>query len=122
MKHIQMSKRSEGFVKILAECGTKITGTATLKKKSHKHGYQNALLTDISFEFMGNEIQIDHCWLQQCDYPRAMFKAISMAMNNSWVKIDFVFYPYHDAIDRGMYGMKVTKIIILPPKKQKKNK
>lgn len=119
MKHIQMSKRSEGFVKILSECGTKMTAEAILKEKSFKCGYQNVLLTDISFEFMTNEVYIDHCWLQQFDYPRAMFKAIGMAMDNSRVKIDFIFYPYHDATDRGMYGMKVTKIIILPPKKKK---
>ena len=118
MKHMKVSKRNEEFVSILSKCGTKVTGWAILKEKSIKCGYQNVLLTDISFEFMTNEVYIDHCWLQQCDYPRFMFKAMSMAMDNSRVKIDFIFYPYRDATDRGMYGMKVIKIIILPPKKK----
>lgn len=119
MKHMSMCSRNELFIRLLSESNTKITGTAILKKKSYKRGYQNVLLVDIEFEYMNNTIVIDHCWLQQGDYPRGMKKAIELAFDESRIKFDFMFYPYHDAVDRGMYGMKIHRILIIPPKKKK---
>lgn len=118
MKTLEV-KRDHQIISSLCEAGTVITGTAILKKKSYKRGYQNVLLVDIEFEYMNNTIVIDHCWLQQGDYPRGMKKAIELAFDESRIKFDFTFYPYHDAVDRGMHGMKIHKILIIPPKKKK---
>lgn len=118
MKTLEL-KRDHYIIKSLCEQGTVIKGTATLKEVSMKKGYQNALLTDIRFEYLNNEILIDHCWLQQCDYPKIMKKILGMTQENSRLTIEFKFYPYRDAVDRGMHGMTLTRLIILPPKKNK---
>ena len=112
-------KRDHEIVKNLCEAGTIIKATATLEEVSIKRGYQNILMTNIRFEFMNNEILIDHCWLQQCDYPKIMKKILEMAQESSRLTIEFKFYPYRDAVDRGMHGMTVSKLLITPQKKNK---
>ena len=118
MKTLEV-KRDHKIISSLCKANTKIKAKAIFKEVSIKRGYQNALLLNIEFEFMNNKIILDHCWLQQCDYPKHMKKAISLAKENSIVTIEFKFYEYRDAVDRGMHGMTVSKLLITPPKKNK---
>lgn len=118
MKTLEV-KRDHQIISSLCEAGTTIKATAILKGVSIKRGYQNALLLNIEFEFMNNKIILDHCWLQQCDYPKHMKKAMLLAKENSRLVIEFKFYQYRDAVDRGMHGMTLANLIILPPKKNK---
>lgn len=115
MKMIEV-KRDHQIISNLCKANTVIRATAVFKEISIKRGYQNVLLTNIEFEFMNNKIILDHCWLQQCDYPKMMKKAMSLAKENSIVTIEFKFYKYRDAVDRGMHGMTVSKILITPKK------
>lgn len=112
-------KRDSKIIKNLYEENITLKGTAILERVSVKRGYQNILLTNIQFKYKNNTIVIDHCWLQECDYPKIMKKILGMAMDKSRLTIEFKFYEYRDAINRGMHGMTLTNLIILPPKKNK---
>ena len=108
MKHMQVSKRDESFIRILSNCETNIVGYATVGKKSKKLGYMNVLLTDINFEYLNNTVTIQHCWLQESDYPVVASKALNSMPVGTKIKVYFKFYKYRDAIDRNMHGMKIS--------------
>ena len=105
MKKIE---RNSSIVKLLANKNIKLTGSAYIGETSHRHQYKTICLEEIRFEFNDEEYEIDHCWLQQMDYPGYFRK---QAIEGELYYFEFTFYPYRDAIDRdGMHGMDVSFI------------
>ncbi len=107
MKKIE---RNSVIVKILSN-SIELQGSAYVKeirrKKTSKGIKQNLLLKDIQFSVNNEEYEIDHCWLQQCDYPYGFKRTV---VKGELYYFTFTFYPYRDAIDRDMYGMDISNI------------
>lgn len=121
MKHVVESKRNEMLISILAKNKTVVNGTATIRVDGlEKKGHANGLLTDLEFEFAGNIIHMQHCWLQERDFSNNMREKVR-ATGETYVKvrINFAFYEYRDAIDRGMHGVTIYNLNVI---KQKRNK
>lgn len=104
-------ERNSIIVKILSDNSVELQGSAYVEEISNKNTTkgikQNLLLKDIQFSVNNEEYEIDHCWLQQCDYP-PKFKY--NAIEGELYYFSFTFYPYRDAIDRGMHGMDISSI------------
>lgn len=120
MKHKVESKRNEGLIKILAMNKTVVTGTATIRVDGlEKKGHKNGLVTDLEFDFAGNTIYMEHCWLQQRDFSKDMREKVrNTGELYVRIKINFIFYEYRDATDRGMHGIEIYNLNVI----QKKNK
>lgn len=97
--------RSDSLVKELSDKHVKLSCEARIIESSHKRGHDNVLLKNIIFTYEGTEYYIEHCWLQEYDYPAGFYQ---QCIEGRKYYLEFTFYPYHDAIDRGMYGMKVS--------------
>lgn len=104
-------ERNSVMVKILSDNSIELQGSAYVKeitrKKTSKGIKQNLLLKDIQFSVNNEEYKIDHCWLQQCDYPYGFKRTVA---KGELYYFTFTFYPYRDAIDRDMYGMDISNI------------
>ena len=104
-------ERNSIIVKILSDNSVELQGSAYVEEISNKNTTkgikQNLLLKDIQFSVNNEEYEIYHCWLQQCDYP-PKFK--HNAIEGELYYFSFTFYPYRDAIDRGMHGMDISSI------------
>lgn len=104
-------ERNSIIVKILSDNSVELQGSAYVEEISNKNTTkgikQNLLLKDIQFSVNNEEYEIDHCWLQQCDYPP---KLKYNAIEGELYYFSFIFYPYRDAIDRGMHGMDISSI------------
>ena len=82
--------------------------TANVKvaeKSSQKRNHKNILLEDITFKYNNINYKINHCWLQEKDYPAGMYESLR---ENTEIDVEFVFYPYTDASNRGMHGMTIN--------------
>lgn len=101
--------RDSMLVKSMCDRGIKLTGSAYVSdisdKDTRKGTKINLMLSDIEFEHSGKQYEIEHCWLQQVDYPTHMKRKAEIG---ELYYIEFTFYPYRDAIDRGMHGMDVS--------------
>ena len=105
MKRIE---RNNSIVKVLSSKNIKLTGSAYLAEISNRHKYKTICLEEIRFEFNGEEYEIDHCWLQQMDYP-GYFR--SKAIEGELYYFEFTFYPYRDDTSRDdMHGMDIKYI------------
>ena len=62
-------------------------------------------MENIRFRHNGIQYKIGHCWLQEKDYPKGMYNDVR---ENTEVEVEFIFYPYTDASDRGMHGMTIS--------------
>ena len=107
MKNI---KRNNEIVRKLYEQGTVLTGTCIVDDISDvyngvKLNYSNILIKKIIFNYNNEDYCIDHCWLQEKDYPVGLDMRVRF---NQKYYIEFKFYAYHDAVDRGMHGMTVS--------------
>lgn len=104
-------ERNSMIVKVLSDNNIELTGSAYIEEISNKNTSkgvrQNLLLTDIQFSVNNEEYEIDHCWLQQCDYP-PKFKY--NVIEGELYYFSFTFYPYRDAINRNMHGMDISSI------------
>lgn len=105
-------KRNSNITKTISSNNITVKGVATVSKVAHKKGrqnrkYINVCVQDIIFTFNNKKYYINHCWLQQNDYPKQWRYQIVEGESYS---IEFTFYPYHDAIDRNMYGMNICKV------------
>ena len=121
MKHVVESKRNEMLISILCKNKTVVTGTATIRVDGlEKKNHANGLLTDLEFEFAGNTIYMQHCWLQERDFSEHMREKVR-ATGETYVKvrINFAFYEYRDAIDRGMHGVTIHNLNVIKQKKKK---
>ncbi len=88
-------------------CKSKIIvkGTGTISKISRKYQYTNVCMQDIVFTFNDKKYCLDHCWLQQTDYPKEWIEQMEVGKAFG---ISFTFYPYRSAVGRGMYGMTIS--------------
>lgn len=104
-------ERNSIIVKILSDNSVELQGSAYVEEISNKNTSkgikQNLLLKDIQFSVNNEEYEIDHCWLQQCDYPPKFKRSV---VEGELYYFSFTFYPYRDAIDRNMHGMDVSSI------------
>lgn len=103
-------KRNDMIVKILNDNKIELQGSAyveEVQRHTRAAGKTNILLTDIEFSFNGTDHYIEHCWLQQCDYP-PKFKY--NVIEGELYYFTFTFYPYRDAVDRDMHGMDISYI------------
>lgn len=103
-------KRNSDIVKALCEKEVVLTGTCIADDISDvfngkKLNYSNILIKKIMFNYNGEEYLIEHCWLQEQDYPVGLDMRVRF---NQKYYIEFKFYAYHDAVDRGMHGMTVS--------------
>lgn len=103
-------KRNDELVKTLCEQGTVLTGTCVTEDISDifyngKLYRSNILIRKIIFTYNNEEFCIEHCWLQERDYPIGL--DIKVRFDQKYY-IEFKFYAYRDAIDRGMHGMTVS--------------
>lgn len=104
--------RTSKIVKAIHSNHITVRGIATVSKISDKEGtrnrkYTNVCIQDIVFTFNSKKYYINHCWLQQTDYPKQWRHVVQKGKTYS---IEFTFYPYHDDTDRNMYGMDICKV------------
>lgn len=102
--------RDNIIVKVLNDNKIELQGSAyveEVQKHTRAAGKTNILLTDIEFSFNNTDYYVEHCWLQQQDYP-PKFKY--NAIEGELYYFSFTFYPYRDAIDRDMHGMDISSI------------
>ena len=96
--------RDSDIVQEMCQQKIKFSCVARVVESSHKQGHDNVLLQHIIFTYEGIEYYVEHCWLQEYDYPSGFYQTVE----EGWkYYMECSFYPYHDAIDRGMHGMKV---------------
>lgn len=105
-------KRNDALVKTLCEEGVTLTGTCIAEDISDvfyngKLYRSNIIIRKIIFNYNGEDYCIKHCWLQEQDYPIGFDMRVRF---NQKYWIEFTFYPYRDAVDRGMHGMTVSNI------------
>ena len=106
-------ERDSKLVNSLALKGQKLTGSAYVQEVIDKHvgnkKYTNVCLKDIQFEYCGKTFRIDHCWLQQRDYPKSE-KELLKYNEGLLHYFKFTFYQYRDEIDKNKCGMTVRYI------------
>ena len=96
--------RDSDIVAEICKSGAVLNCTARVKEVSYKYGHDNILLQHIVFTYDNTEYYIEHCWLQEQDYPTGFYESVK----EGWkYYFQFEFYKYRDAVDRGMHGMTI---------------
>ena len=104
-RRVQTIERDSNIVIALNKSNTIISATVKVaEKSSQKRGHKNILLEDIVFKYNNINYKINHCWLQEKDYPAGMYESLR---ENTEIDVQFTFYPYTDASNRGMHGMTI---------------
>lgn len=104
--------RSHSMVAYMSKTCVKLTGSAYItdvadnsKRTRGNKVKTNYLLTDIEFDYKDVNYEIEHCWLQQVDYPSGFKPQLG-----ELYYFEFTFYPYRDGKGRDMHGMEIHHI------------
>lgn len=102
-------KRDSLEVRYMATKKERLTAVCQISVIDKKKYYTNIAIQKISFKYHNKTYEMNHVWLQQRDYPKAMK---NKAETHAWYEIEFEFYAYRDKITTNelgskMHGMKV---------------
>lgn len=102
-------KRDSLEVRYMATKKVRLTAECQISVVDVKEYFTNLAIQKITFKYNGKTYEMDHVWLQQRDYPKAMK---DKAKRHEWYEVEFEFYAYHDKINTNelgtrMHGMKV---------------
>lgn len=102
-------KRDSLEVRYMATKKERLTAVCQISVIDRKEYYTNIAIQKITFKHRGKTYEMNHVWLQQRDYPKAMK---DKAERYAWYEVEFEFYAYHDKITTNelgskMHGMKV---------------